>query len=332
MSLFTLPNPTVPAPNAALQSAPVLQNFQAIATFLNALDGGNLLAGSVTEAALAVAVDPRQRAADAGTNYVASGMTITGTSGTVTVAPGVYYANGYRVVYSGGSASLTASSDVYIDADQNGVIHFTGSLVVANNANSPTLTANSIRLGIVSTNGSNNVTSINQGSTTATLPTYLVSGQTVTMTVCDSIGNLIYPCAPSQTGIMIGYRGIGVGAPAVTINADQIIPQLYFTVIIPPGRQLTLKMVSPASSINVTGNAVYKLWDGVPGSGTVLQTNVQTINGGGYGEVIAEVELSPNTTGSPISKTYSVSQNGGGNTLTTSSSATAPVYLTAKLS
>lgn len=332
MSLYTLPNPSSPATNSALQSAPILQNFESIAAFLNALDGGNLLSASVTEQALAANIDPRQMNTDAGVNYVVSGLLITGTSGTVTVAAGVYYANGYRVVYGGGSVSLVASTDTYIDIDQNGTVHSTGALSVANNANSPSLTANSIRIGIVTTNGSNNVTNINQGQTTMTVPYYLVSGQQVFMSVNDSIGNLIYPCAPTQVGIMIGYRGIGTGAPAVTINADQIIPQLYFTVIVPPGRKLTLKMVIPAATLNVTGNAVYKLWDGVPGSGAVLQTNVQTITAGAYAEVIAEVELSPNTTGSPISKTYSVSQNGGGNTLTTGSSATAPVYLTAKLS
>lgn len=84
---------------------------------------------------------------------------------------GTLYYNGTPVtVNSVASHTFTASKDTYIDVDKNGNVTYQA---VSNNASSPSLTANSIRVAKVVT-GSSSISSI-------------------ALTGSDTLGNIIYP-------------------------------------------------------------------------------------------------------------------------------------------
>lgn len=98
------------------------------------------------------------------------------------------------------SRTFTASKDTYIDIARSGT---TLSLVyteVANNAASPALAANSLRLGIIVTGATTiaDAGSINQGEETKVLPI----ASSIPYQVTDSLGNLICPRDPN-------YRVLG---------------------------------------------------------------------------------------------------------------------------
>lgn len=102
-----------------------------------------------------------------GYDYVASGGIWSGdaygSTRNASMTALVCYINGKRVSASAVTArAFTASKDTYVDVDDSGTISYTE---VANNAASPALAANSIRLAIICTGGSSiaNQYSINQG-------------------------------------------------------------------------------------------------------------------------------------------------------------------------
>jgi len=113
-------------------------------------------------------------------NFVASGCIITQTSGlNWSMTAGVVYINGARYTVAAATGGVTASKDTYFDilAPATGTaatLVNTGGNVVANNAASPALAANSIRIGEVVS-----------GASSITLP--------VVQTASDSIGNPIRP-------------------------------------------------------------------------------------------------------------------------------------------
>jgi hypothetical protein len=86
-------------------------------------------------------------------NFVASGGVVAISSGLIgTFSNIVYYINGKRYKKSSvPNKTYTASKDTYVDIDNTGAVTYTE---VLNNATSPALAANSIRLAIVVTNAS----------------------------------------------------------------------------------------------------------------------------------------------------------------------------------
>lgn len=160
------------------------------------------------------ATSPITRDSESQMAFIASGLRWSGDSYGSTLnasmTTGICYINGRRISISAVTArTFTASKDTYVDILDNG--DGTGTLVyttATNNAASPSLAANSIRIGIVVTGASSiaAATSINQGSPYATLPTTTVS---VPVAVCDTLGNLIYP---TQNQKVIGVRIYPTGA------------------------------------------------------------------------------------------------------------------------
>jgi len=154
---LSLPYPDQPASNSALTSLPVRSNFTAIAQAIEAFDGSQINAGSVTAAALVSSINPNTLLHDTMQPFVQSGCVWSQTSGLVgTMSSGVaYIANSsamYRVSISGiGSYTFTASKDTYIDIDYNGNVYYSA---VSNGGTSPALTANSIRIAKVVTGAS----------------------------------------------------------------------------------------------------------------------------------------------------------------------------------
>lgn len=169
---FSLPNPTSPTNGQSLDATPILANEVAIAQAIASFDGSQIQAGSITGSALAATANPNTLLAAVTVPFVQSGVvwsTVSGLAGTM--SGGTIYYNGTPVtVNSVASHTFTASKDTYIDVDKNGNVTYQA---VSNNASSPSLTANSIRVAKVVT-GSSSISSI-------------------VLTGSDTLGNIIYP-------------------------------------------------------------------------------------------------------------------------------------------
>lgn len=171
--------------------------------------------------------------------FVASGGFWTGDSYAVnrnaSMTAAIIYVNGRRISIAAVTArTFTASKDTYIDLLDN--LDGTGTLVyteVANNAASPSLAANSIRIGIIVTGATTiaAATSINQGSTEATLPI----ASSVAYAVTDSLGNLI--CNRTPTPGLIGSRKVASGGAGGTTSYTGVCSM---PIIVPTGRKVKL--------------------------------------------------------------------------------------------
>jgi hypothetical protein len=150
-------------------------------------------------------------------DFVASGCVWTGDSYNSTrvasMTSGVVYIGGKRVAVSAvTSRTFTASKDTYVDVNNTGAITYTE---VTNNAASPSLSANNIRIAIIVTGASSIVSSasINQGSFEATLPS-ISSSRCIGV---DSLGNPIYNRNPNELYIL---KASGGSSPTPSVEAD----------------------------------------------------------------------------------------------------------------
>lgn len=161
-------------------------------------------------------------------DFVASGCVWTAdnptTNNVASMTAGTLYIGGKRVTVSAvTSRTFTASKDTYVDIDNTGTITYTE---VANNAASPTLAANSIRIAILCTTATkfSNQYAINQGFITSTSNNYKPNGLTAwngnpsSSVITDSYGNRIYNRDP-QGKLVSAYSRTGSatsGAPGGT--------------------------------------------------------------------------------------------------------------------
>lgn len=161
-------------------------------------------------------------------NCIVSGGTIAQSAGLIgTFSNIVFYLGGRR--YSGSSIAnktYTASKDTYVDitGGSDGSVSVTYT-EVANNAASPSLAANYLRVGIVTTSGAA-ITNVNQGDPDATLPT---TTDTVPVAVCDTLGNLIYP-KPGQR--LLGFRRYPTGAGPSTTSTSSVAMSAGLNIIV----------------------------------------------------------------------------------------------------
>ena len=190
-------------------------------------------------------------------DYFASGCVwsadAAGSTRNASMTSGVAYVNGRRLTLSAISArTFTASKDTYIDVSDNG--DGTGLITyseVANNAASPALAANNVRLAIITT-GAGNIaaaSNVNQGQVTATTP--VVSS--CTLTVNDSLGNLI--CNTTSNPTVIGYR-IGAGT-SVGAGGANTITGTNCPVIVPSGRRVKVTLNCRDQYNNTAGQYSY---------------------------------------------------------------------------
>lgn len=244
---FSLPNPAVPTNGNPLDATPVLANLIAIEQAIDSFDGSQIQAKSVTEQALADAVNPRLRGSENLNNYVDSGCTFSTVSGlAVTMTGGTIYVNGYReVVSSVGSETLTASEDIYVDIDYLGNITYNG---VSNGASAPSLTANSIRVAKIVT-GASSVSSI-------------------TITGIDSNNVQIYPNSPLLPLNWISYTptitNLTVGNGVLTARYAQIGKTVFAKGTFVMGSTSSISGAL-AIALPVTANAV-----GLAPSGSII--------------------------------------------------------------
>lgn len=197
---LTLPFPGQPAQNSALASVPVLDNINAIAQAIQAFDGSQINSGSITASALATGINPNTLLRDTIQQFVQSGCVWSAVSGLAgTMSQGILYAENatamFRVAVNGiGSHTFAASSDTYVDIDYLGNVTYTAA---SNNATSPSITANAVRVAIVVT-GSSTISVVNQGYLALTASTIAPVVSNNTLWKFDSLGNQIYPT--SSTG------------------------------------------------------------------------------------------------------------------------------------
>lgn len=176
-------------------------------------------------------------------DYVVSGCVLSGDSYASTLnfsmTSGVVVINGNPVtVASFSAAAATASKDTYVDVldngDGTGLVVKTGGNIVNNNAASPALASNSIRIGIV-VSGAGSIAaaaSINQGEETKILPI----ASSIPYAVTDSLGNLICPRDPNRK--VLGYRQILSTVSSATSGSMVDITGLSCPFISPGNRKV----------------------------------------------------------------------------------------------
>jgi len=233
--------------------------------------------GILTAAKSTTATNIETRGSETIFDHVASGGVWSGdsygSSLNASMTALVAYINGQRGTVSAVTArAFTASKDTYID-----VLNSSGtfSLVyteVANNAASPALAANSIRLGII-VSGANiaSVAAVNQGQLDKVLPI----ASSIAYTTTDSLGNLICPRDPSRK--VLGYRQIVASVNTTNTSVTQATG-LSCPVIIPTGRKAKITFfATQLSSTAATGTNVAAIWSGTVGSGTRIAQQNDTI-------------------------------------------------------
>lgn len=237
-----------------------------------------------------------------GYDYVVSGGVWTGDSygstRNASMTALVCYINGQRGTVSAVTArSFTASKDTYID-----VLNTAGtfSLVyteVTNNAASPALAANSLRLGIVVTGASNiaAATSVNQGLPASTVPTTCnVGGAGI-----DSLGNKIYrrdPLAPLIFSVNTNLGGqndvSSLTLPLLVNSRIMVTGHLSTQCVNTPSCAMYSRLYVDGVSVDekrIDTDATAKVWAGFPHSyqgylasgSRIVKLNL-TIGGGGY--------------------------------------------------
>lgn len=177
-------------------------------------------------------------------DYVASGCVWSGdayaSTRAASMTSGVIYIAGKRLTLVAVSArTFTASKDTYIDASDNSdgtaLLTYTE---VTNNAASPALATNNVRVGIIVTGATTIAAagSVNQGQETIVLPI----ASSIPYTTTDSLGNLICPRDPQRK--TLGYRQIITTASVTTPTTAAAIPGLTIPVIIPAGRKARVSL------------------------------------------------------------------------------------------
>jgi hypothetical protein len=223
------------------------------------------------------------------------------------------------------SRTFTASKDTYVDVLRTTTTTALVYTEVTNNAASPALAANSLRLAIVVTGATTiaAAASINQGQEDRILPI----ASSVAYSVTDSLGNLI--CNRTATPTLIGFRRITVSPTQTATSATQITG-LSAPAIVPTGRKIKVKLKGQDLYHSIAGDAaIATLWDGTVGSGTQLDLSRGLSNAGG-GASVCDCEAI--TTPATNSKTYNAGLHAGvAGTATIDASATSPLILLVEL-
>lgn len=298
-----------------------------------AIDASKLASNSLTNTQMATSISPVTRFDEATFDFVASGLVWSGDSyGSTRVASmtaGVVYIDGKRLTVAAVTArSFTASKDTYIDLSDNGdgtaAITYTE---VANNAASPALTANYMRIGIMVTAAGSiaAVGSVNQGEETKVLPI----ASSIPYAVTDSLGNLICPRDPNRK--ILGYRQRTSGNFTTTNTTATQITELSVPVIVPTGRKVRV-VISGSSIYSSSGTigAIASIWDGAV-AGTRLNV------AGGFGNssaagAVTNLNLDAIITPTSASKTYNASLHAqSAATATLEASSTSPVHIRVEL-
>jgi hypothetical protein len=227
---------------------------------------------------------------------------------TATMTQATCYINGRRIVIAAiATRTFTASKDTYIDVldnqDGTGTVVYTE---VANNAASPALAANSVRMAIIVSGATNIATagSVNQGQETITLPVI----SSIALSVTDSLGNLICPRDPNRK--VLSYKQIT--SFSTSSNTSVQVTGLSCPVIVPSGRKVKITIKSPITqqSVNAAGTTL-SAWEGTVGSGTLLNFSKNDTDAASYQNDVEVVAIKTPATTNP---TYNAGYLTGGGT------------------
>lgn len=239
------------------------------------------------------------------------------------------YINGRRgTIAAVTSRSFTASKDTYVD-----ILNDSGtfSLVyteVTNNAASPALAANSVRLAIIVTGASNiaNVGSVNQGEENKVLPI----ASSIAYTTTDSLGNLICPRDPNRR--TLGYKQITSNVSAVASSVTQATG-LTCPTIVPTGRKVKVTVFAPRVGNNVANTNNYlSIWLGAVSSGSQIAESFTTQPAGFTNiEQFFVVEGLYSLTSGSLTFNAGYTNSGGGSTTTIKSTTNGPTFIRVEL-
>lgn len=191
-------------------------------------------------------VDPALRFSENFFDHVASGCVLTGTGYGSNLAwsltAGVVYINGKRYTVAAATGVVVASKDTYFDllepvSGQVATLVYTGGNSVANNAASPALAANSVRIGIIQSGATIvDVARVNQGEMEKVFPI----ASSVPYAVTDSLGNLI--CPRDSQRKLLGCRQIIVNFTTTTTPGYVDVTGLSVPVKIPANRKVKVSI------------------------------------------------------------------------------------------
>jgi hypothetical protein len=248
---------------------------------------------------------------DVAFDFVQSGLVWTadaaGSTRNASMTSGILRINGRRYSVSAVTArTFTASKDTYVDilanSDGTATVVYTEA---TNNAASPALAGNSVRIAIIVT-GAGNIaaaSSINQGQEDRVLPI----ASSIAYSVTDSLGNLICPRDPTRK--LLGYRQITSTFTGSSATPAQITG-LSVPIIIPTGRKIKVCLDGPDVQASVANNTVYRsLYVGAVGGTKIQEANVYiTANSGRAAVAVSQITTQSGSV--TINAGYSVS---GGN-------------------
>ena len=267
-------------------------------------------------------------------DYIASGGIWSGdsyaASRNASMTALVCYINGQRGEVSAVTArAFTASKDTYVDILNTAGVFSLVYTEVANNAASPALAANSIRLAIIVTDATDiqDVGSINQGEQNKVLPVASNNYYTVT----DSLGNLICPRDPNRK--ILGFRRmtstftVSSASSSLVTNANGT---LSVPVIVPTGRKVRVSAFSEGVKYaTATGSAYMSVHPTSVGTTRIINSACTSATAN------ASVPANPNIihTPSSTSMTYvcGLAGDSGAVVSTLAANSTAPAYIMVEL-
>ena len=351
MSIIAKPNTFSPSTTAS--SSAVNDNFDTIYDEFNGnigaaniVDGAvttakivdssvstaKLADGAVTEAKYDTASSPITRADEMTFDFVASGGVWSGdaygSTRNASMTALVCYINGQRGTISAVTArSFTASRDTYVD-----VLNSSGtfSLVyteVTNNAASPALASNSIRIGIIVTGASNiaNVAAINQGQEDRVLPI----ASSIAYSVSDSLGNMICnrdPKASFRAQNQILSISSNISATSATQVTGMSARVLFLAQDV--GKKFTIKAYSRDIQQNTgAAYAQFTIWAGTVGSGTQLQSSQTYASGVNLGQPSSPDATYTCTTAGLVTFNAGLQTSNGANSVFVEAASTYPAYI-----
>lgn len=281
-----------PATGSAVNEVTITNAATAVSPSISATGGdsvvslnlrGKGLGGKVTIGAGATAIYQF--------DFVASGCVWTGdayaSTRAASMTAGVVVIGGNPVTVAAVTArTFTASKDTYVDILDGG--SGVGTVVyteVTNNAASPALAANSLRIGIIVTGATTIAAagSVNQGDPASVLPI----ASSVAYSVTDSLGNLICNRNPNPT--VIGYKQILADFTSVTTPAEVDVTGLAVPVIVPVGRRI--KITTWAQRVLTSGatNVGVSIFEG----GTQYSEGATTVGSNVNNQVLCSAVILP---------------------------------------
>lgn len=217
--------------------------------------------------------------------------------------------------------AFTASRDTYIDINSSGTITYTE---VTNNAASPALAANNMRIGIIVTGASTiaNAGSVNQGQEDKVLPI----ASSIPYAFTDSIGNIICPRDPNRK--ILAYRRVG-DLSTTSGTAVQITGLSIPMNALPTNRKIKVILILSTCITSGNNNIGIVVYDGTVPSGTkIAEATLSNTAAGAATNLRLERVFTPSSASATFNAGFYIN---GGSTFSTNGDPTQPAHLSVEL-